>query len=98
MRGDDFKIVRVDRDKLVDLFVPPIAIAGVPAGVKAYNYWLPPVVAEDGQFFVTASAHSGQTQYLATWTLTWNASRGAFDISEPAVRTEALGSCPACLG
>ena len=98
VRDRDAKIVRIDRDKLVDIFVPPLAIAGVPAEANDYDYTLPPVVAEDGQFFVSASTSAGNTQYIATWTLTWNAARGAFDISNPHVENQPLGSCPACLG
>ena len=99
MRGDDYKVVRVDPDgKLVDIFIPPLAIPGVPAEAKAYNYWLPPLTAESNQLFVSASSHAGNTQYIATWTLTWNRDRGAFEISKPHVEAQPLGSCPACLG
>jgi hypothetical protein len=62
MRGDDYKVVRVDNGKLVDIFLPPLAIPGVPAEAKAYNYWLPPLTAESNQFFVSASSHAGNTQ------------------------------------
>ena len=95
-RGEDFKIVRIEGDKLVDIFVPPRTIAGVPAEANDHDYSLPPVVAEDGQFFVSASTSAGNTQYIATWTLTWNPLRAAFDISAPHVQTQAMNECLTC--
>ena len=92
----DAKIVRIERGKLVDIFVPPLSIPGVPAEAYDYDYSLPPVLAEEGQFFVSASTSIGRTQYIATWTLTWNPMRAAFDISPPHVEARSMDECPTC--
>jgi hypothetical protein len=106
---DDGKIKKVvrlvagaDGTQLIDVFVPPLDIPGVPSNLTKFDYQIDPTAIVDGsapgEFTLVASVNeSTRITYHATWTFTWNYGRKAFDVSAPRVEKQDRSVCLPCM-
>jgi hypothetical protein len=104
--GTTTKVVRLvavpGGTELVDVFVPPLDIPGVPSNLRKFNYQIDPHAAVEGaspgEFILVASVtESTRITYHATWTFTWNPGRKAFDVSAPRIERQDNSICLPCM-
>lgn len=95
------EVVRLAGKQRDTLFVPPLAIDGVPAQLTDFDYMIDPTANVDGdtpdEFRLTASTSDNtKWTYHVTFLFTWNAARGTFDIAAPTVEKVDRTVCLPC--